>query len=288
MVTGASGQLGIEFVKKASLLGFEVYSPSSVDLDITDFNHIESFILEREPHVVVNCAAWTDVESANLNATQANLINNLSVKNLAVVSRKLDCKFLTISTDYVFDGNSQNPWKVSDQGNPKSIYGKTKYDGEKAARLIYPEGTHIIRTAWLYSPWRTNFVKSIIRLGLQSQEPINVVNDQFGQPTLARDLAGHLIEFLVKDCGPGIYHATNSGVSSWFQFAQKIFKEIGLNSDRIHPISTELYHSKVDRPKYSVLDNFNVSESFVEPMRPWSEALSESIDEILFEVKRGI
>lgn len=288
MVTGASGQLGIEFVKEASLFGLEVYPTSSIDLDITDFNRVENFILKKEPDVVLNCAAWTDVESANLNAKQADLINNLSVKNLAKLSSNLGCKFLTISTDYVFDGESQIPWKNSDKGNPKSIYGKTKFDGENAALSVYPNGAHIIRTAWLYSPWRRNFVKSIIKLGLQSQEPINVVNDQFGQPTLAKDVAMYLIEFLVKDCGPGIYHATNSGVASWFQFAQKIFDEIGLNPDRINPISTEFYNSKVDRPKYSVLESVNDKKKSLEPMRPWTEALSESIDEILYEVKRGI
>lgn len=288
LICGSSGQLGTELIRILQGKKFEFFGFNSKEMDLSQFENVRRLIVSIKPNIIVNCAAWTNVELAESNEKDANLCNFLGVVNLATIAKEINSRFFTISTDYVFDGVSETPWKITDKANPKNAYGRSKYKGEKGALEIYPIGTTVIRTAWLYSPWRKNFAKSVIRLAIINQKSLKIVDDQFGQPTLARDLAKFIVSLIEAECKPGILHATNSGSTSWYNFAKQIFLEIGQDPDRIFPISTAQFESKVERPLYSVLENTNNQDYSIKQLRNWREALTESVSEILFEVEKEL
>jgi dTDP-4-dehydrorhamnose reductase len=235
--------------------------------------------------VIINCAAWTDVDAAETNEALASKANSYGAENIALAAKSCGAKLIHISTDYVFSGESETPWQVADDIDPQSAYGRTKADGEGRVLGTYPENSSIIRTAWLYSPRGKNFAKTMTRLALNGDGEVRVVNDQMGQPTSATDLAKQLIELSLSSSPAGIYHGTNSGQATWFDFAQEIFKLSGADVNRVIPVSSNEYLRAANRPSYSVLSHDSWAKTSIKPMRDWRIALIEEMPAIISTVK---
>jgi len=278
LVTGGNGQLGQELQKIITLQKYPNYNFifSDVDtLDITDKTQIRAFVNEYNINIVVNAAAYTAVDKAETEADLAYSINEIGASNLAEIAREFDLLLIHISTDYVFDGISVNPYKTTDAPNPLSVYGKSKLAGEIA---ITNSGCRsvIIRTSWLYSEFGHNFVKTIIKLSKEKKE-LNVVNDQIGAPTYAEDLAALILKFIEKKNdlkGCNIYHYANEGVISWYDFAVEIVK-LSKSDCKINPIPAELYPSKTTRPQYSVFDLSKIKNELEIEIPYWKESLKK-------------
>jgi dTDP-4-dehydrorhamnose reductase len=285
LITGGSGQLGIAVSQELGVRGILFKAWGSKDLDITQGPIVQDLVSDLSPKVIVNCAAWTDVDGAETNELEAFRVNVNGAENLALAAKNCGAKLIHISTDYVFSGENKSPWKTGDVISPQSAYGRTKADGESRALEVYPENASIVRTAWLYSPWGKNFAKTMTRLALTGNVEVRVVNDQMGQPTAATDLAKQLIELVLSSSSPGVYHGTNSGEASWFEFAQEIFKLMGADVNRIGPISSSEYLRPAKRPTYSVLSHDSWSKTSVQPMRDWRIALEEAMPSIISAVK---
>ena len=268
LVTGANGQLGSELSKLLP----DAFLADKNRLDITDFKAVDSFINSNNIDTIINCAAYTAVDKAEDEKDMAYKVNVVGAENLA----KTKCKLIHISTDYVFDGNSCRPYKPEDKTNPVSVYGKTKLQGEEAI-LKNNRNTIIIRTAWLYSKNGNNFMKTMQRLGAE-KESVNVVYDQVGTPTLAGDLAKAIVDILpqINEETAGIYHYTNEGVCSWYDFACKIMELSGLNC-KVNPILSEQYPTKAVRPHYSVLDKSKIRKTFNLEIKHWEDALKKCL-----------
>jgi dTDP-4-dehydrorhamnose reductase len=235
--------------------------------------------------VIINCAAWTDVDGAENNELQAAKVNSQGAENVALAAKNCGARLFHISTDYVFSGNSNSPWQAHDLINPQSAYGRTKASGEVRVLGAYPENSSIVRTAWLYSPWGKNFAKTITRLAIEGDDEVRVVMDQIGQPTSATDLAKQLVDLGLSTSPTGIYHGTNSGAGTWFEFAQEIFKFVDADTSRIQPVSSSKYPTIAKRPKYSVLAHDAWSETSVPSMRDWEIAIAEAMPGIISAVK---
>ena len=268
LVTGGNGQLGTELKK---LLPDAVFADVE-DLDITDEAAVNSFVKENNIETVVNCAAYTAVDNAEEDTSTAYKVNVIGPENLA----KTGCKIIHISTDYVFDGKGYKPYHPNDETNPVSIYGKTKRAGEEAV-INNAKVAVVIRTAWLYSPYGNNFVKTMRRFGAE-RESLNVVADQVGTPTYAGDLAKAIVEILpqMNESNKGIYHFTNEGVCSWYDFANTIMELSGLNC-KVNPIPSSAYPTKATRPFYSVLDKTSIKETFNISIEHWTEGLKRCL-----------
>lgn len=269
LLTGSKGQLGIalqDFYKSDN--EYQVVPTDIDEIDITDIENTREVIKRIKPDIIINCAAYTNVDKSEIYKEEAYNINVTGVKNLAIVSKEVDAVFVQISSDYVFDGSSTKPYIETDECNPLSIYGKTKYESEQII-LNSLDKFFIVRTAWLYGEGN-NFVRTMLKLAEQ-REKITVVEDQFGTPTSAVELA-KTIGFLLKTKEYGVYHATCEGSCSWYEFAKKIF-ELTHTSIKVIPVSTEEYPSKVNRPHYSVLENKALKEKFNYYMPYWEEAL---------------
>jgi dTDP-4-dehydrorhamnose reductase len=286
LITGASGQLGLAMQEELKANKIEFLALDSKTLDITNASVVERKFLEHKPKVVVNCAAWTDVDGAEANKDQAFAVNSVGVKNLAVASKNLGATFVHISTDYVFSGENTSPWLENEDRNPSSIYGLSKKEGEISVQETYPEGSYIVRTAWLYSSRGKNFAKTITRLALRGDGEIKVVDDQIGQPTSAKDLAKQIIKLVLGKASYGIYHGTNAGSASWFDFAREIFVLAGEDASRLVPVSTSEFPRPAERPKYSILSHESWRNSGIEEMREWEKALAEEMPIILIQLKR--
>ncbi|AXM89106.1 dTDP-4-dehydrorhamnose reductase [Anoxybacillus ayderensis G10] len=271
VVTGANGQLGQELVRQLQQTNVELYSFTKRDLDITNESIVNEVITKIKPDIIINAAAYTKVDQAEIEEETAYLVNAFGQRNLAVVAEKVEAKICYISTDYVFDGNSTVPYREYDQTNPLGVYGKSKHAGEELTRSLCSR-YFIVRTAWVYGEFGQNFVKTMLRL-VKEKEEIGVVNDQIGSPTYTVDLARFIIE-LVQTEKFGIYHATNSGSCSWYEFAKAIFEESNMKV-KVHPITTEQFPRPAKRPKYSVLDNFSLKVNGFPMLRHWREALKE-------------
>ena len=270
LVTGANGQLGSEL---KSLLGTSAVYVDRAELDISDELAVRNFLEKNQFDGVVNCAAYTAVDKAEDEPVEADRINHLGPKWLAKYGKCM----IHISTDYVFDGIHHIPYVEDDVTNPVSIYGKTKLAGEKAV-LEQAETALIIRTAWLYSLHGSNFVKTMLRLG-RERESLNVVCDQIGSPTSAADLAKTIVEILpqINLKKKEVYHFTNEGVCSWYDFAVAIMKLAGL-SCKVLPIESGDYPAKASRPYYSVLNKMKIKNDFKLTIRHWHDALVDVID----------
>lgn len=278
MVTGANGQLGQCFRAITPGLGTkDRWFYSDVDsLDITDPVAVEEMVTAIKPDIIVNCAAYTNVDKAEDNADAAMQINAVGPKNLANSACGQGATLIHISTDYVYDGTMNRPYREDDDSvNPLNIYGKTKALGEQE---IIDSGCKylIFRTAWLYSEYGNNFVKTVKRFADEGKD-MNVVFDQIGTPTYAMDLATMIIAVIT--CGQhthtGIYHYTNEGVASWYDFACAIYRGLTeLPAGRIHPIKSKEYKTAAERPAYSVLDKTKVKETFKMPIKHWEDALT--------------
>ena len=260
LVTGGKGQLGREINKLSTSYNFDWLFSDSNTFDLSDLKNISVFLDKCNPDIIINCAAYTSVDSAEDNFETADIINHKSVKLIAKWCNKTHCKLIHISTDYVFDGNSNTPYNEKDLTNPLNNYGKTKLLGDISCQKNNPSSI-IIRTSWLYSSFGNNFLTKIINL-MQDSDEIKIVDDQFGSPTYAFDLANTIL-FLIKNkkWRSGIYNYTNSGNISWYGFANEIKYIYGF-STVIKPISTKEYSQKVIRPKYSILDNSKIINTF--------------------------
>ena len=264
LVTGANGQLGTELQK---LLPNAIFADVDV-LDISDLKAVKDFVSDNHINVIINCAAYNAVDKAEDNAVLAKKINEDGPRNLALSGAKV----VHISTDYVFSGTNYKPYLPEDETNPVSIYGKTKRAGEVAV-LENTKIAVVIRTAWLYSAHGNNFVKTMRRLGGE-KENLNVVADQIGSPTFAGDLAQAIVNILphMNESNKGIYHYTNEGVCSWYDFATEIMNLSGLKC-KVNPIPSSAYLTKATRPFYSVLSKEKIKNVFNIEIPHWKESL---------------
>jgi len=269
LIAGGTGQLGIALGKVLQAQSIPYISLGSLELDIRNVNQTNQILQSLKPSIVVNAAAWTDVDSAEKNEDNAYAVNAIGAANLAAASRTIGAKFVHISTDYVFSGEGNQQWKEDGIHSPVSAYGRTKSAGETLVLSVYPENSYIVRTAWLYSPWGKNFAKTMQKLALANNNKVQVVSDQIGQPTSALSLAEQIVT-LVKSGAPfGVYHGTNSGEASWFEFAREIFSAIGADASRVTPIKSEEYKQIAKRPSYSVLSHEKSINIGIYSMKEW-------------------
>ncbi len=260
LVTGGNGQLGCEINQLSSNYNYDWLFTDTDIFDISDLININVFLDKCNPDVIINCAAYTAVDNAEVDFEKANTINHKAVELIAQWSKKNNCKLIHISTDYVYDGTSFTPVKEDMQANPVNNYGKTKLFGDIACLKNNPSSI-IIRTCWLYSSFCKNFVTNMINL-MKSKSELKVINDQVGSPTYAGDLAKTILDLIThKNWIPGIYHYTNLGKVSWFDFANEIKSIYGFNTS-IDSISSKEYSIKTKRPKYSLLDNSKIKNTF--------------------------
>ena len=260
LVTGGKGQLGCEINKFSSNYNYDWLFSDTHIFDLSDLKNINVFLDKSSPDIIINCAAYTSVDNAEVDFVIANTINHKSIELIAKWSYNNNCKLIHISTDYVYDGTSLTPLNENMQANPVNNYGKTKLFGDLACMKNNPSSI-IIRTSWLYSSFGNNFVKKMINL-MKSKSELNVINDQVGSPTFAADLAEVILRIINKKIWkPGIYHYTNLGKVSWFDFANDIKSIYGFNT-RIDSISSKEYSIKTKRPKYSLLDNSKIKNTF--------------------------
>lgn len=285
LITGGSGQLGLALQAELSVRGIDFASVNSQDLDITKQINVNELVDSLQPSVIVNAAAWTDVDGAETNETSANAVNAVGPQNLAIAANNVGARFVQVSTDYVFSGEGTTPWGENADHNPQSVYGSTKSDGEKLVMGAHPTGSYVIRTAWLYSSHRKNFAKTMTKLALSGEGEVRVVNDQMGQPTFTGDLAKQIVDLALSDARVGIYHGTNSGQATWFEFAQEIFKLAGADVLRVAPVSSSEYPRPAKRPSNSVLGHDAWTKTTVAPMRNWRIALAEAMPAIISAVK---
>ena len=278
-ITGGSGQLAKSLVNLLNQREIPHIAWSRADLDISDLTAINK-IKESKISVLINCAAWTDVDGAEDETKKALLVNKVGAENVALAARELEIPLIHISTDYVFSGNVQRPWKVNDDTGPTTQYGITKLMGEEAIKDIWPDKGIILRTAWLYGPYGKNFAKTILRKILGTKDSIRVVNDQLGQPTSTVDLAKQILRCIDLECPPGTYHATNSGEASWWEFASELANLCEVDGNRIQAVTSKEFASKAKRPTYSVLDLSDWDRLGIEPMQDWRGALVEIFPEI--------
>jgi len=284
LVTGSNGQLGTELVTRYSERpNVELFVGDLPDIDITSELSIASTFASIAPDVVINCAAWTAVDAAEEKESSAFTVNAEGPAILASYCARAGARLVQISTDYVFEGDASEPYAEDAQPGPITAYGRTKLSGENFVRELLPNNHLVIRTAWLYSPTGHNFVKTIVN-AQRDRETLSVVTDQIGQPTSASDLADQIVALLDTYPGSGIFHGTNSGVTSWFEFARAIMSEIGEDPERILPTDSSSYVQLAPRPAYSVLGHEGWASVGMAPMRDWRIALHEAMPDILLAI----
>ena len=279
LITGCNGQLGNEMQLLEQVHAEHRYFNTDVaELDITDSAAIERFVTENAIDGVVNCAAYTAVDKAEENQDFCRVLNADAPGYLAAAIEKRGGWMIQVSTDYVFDGTNHKPYVETDPVCPNSTYGRTKLAGEQAV-MTSCSRSMVIRTAWLYSTFGNNFVKTMIRLGKEKQE-LGVIFDQIGTPTYARDLAVAIFAAISKGVVPGIYHFSNEGVISWYDFTKAIHRIAGISTCHVRPLHTEEYPTPAARPHYSVLDKTKIKQTFGIEIPYWEESLKECIEKL--------
>ncbi len=273
LVTGAKGQLGTEMVKLLKEMKYEVYGYGRAELDITDFQQVKNVIDHIRPNIVIHAAAYTKVDAAESEPDQTFLVNAYGTRNVTVASEHIGAKLVYISTDYVFDGTANVPYNEFAFTNPINVYGKSKLAGEQFVRDLHSK-FFIIRTSWVYGKHGNNFVKTMLKLA-QEQKQLFVVDDQIGCPTYAVDLVSCIFQ-LIQTEKYGVYHISNSGHCSWYEFAKAIFEEANVNIV-VNPCKTKDYPRPARRPPYSVLDHMALRLNGFKELRHWREALKEFI-----------
>lgn len=284
LLTGGSGQLGRTILDDFS--NCEFYAPTRKTLDVTSKESVIRAVSTFKPAVIINTAAWTNVPKAEDCPGEAFDLNVTAVENLVFAGNIVGAKFLQISTDYVFDGKSSIPYQEDSIKNPTSVYGSSKSLAEDFLLSEYPSNSYIIRTSWLFSKYGNNFVKSILKKLVVNDSEIEVVNNQQGCPTLARDFACALEIICKKEMNPGIYHFANSGRATWYSFAQKIAEYSNHDAKRVVPVNSKFSRNQVQRPSFSVLDTSKYSTVTGENPPTWEKSLQAEIKSILAEVKR--
>lgn len=274
LITGCNGQLGRALNELLRDSNVEIINTDVAELDICDLEQVRRLLTEERPDTIINCAAHTAVDKCETDAENAQKINGLGPKNLATAAKEIDAQMVQVSTDYVFSGDADTPYTEEDAPCPQSVYGSTKLEGEQAVTSIL-ERYYIVRTAWLYGDGN-NFVKTMLRLA-KTKDEITVVNDQYGSPTSAMELA-RMILHIVDSGEYGIYHGTCEGIASWYEFACKIFALAGVDINVV-PVTTEEYPASVaKRPAYSVLENKKLNSQGSYRMKQWEDALKEYMD----------
>ncbi len=300
LVTGAAGMLGRDLTALLAARGEEITALTRADLDITDLAAVAKAVDAAKPDVVVNCAAWTAVDAAEEHEARALAINGHGAANLAAACAAAGALLVHPSTDYVFDGQARSPYPEDAPTAPAGAYGRTKLAGEQAVRAALPGASYIVRTAWLYGAHGKNFVKTMLRLAADGTSP-GVVADQHGQPTWTADVAAQVVALIERSAPPGVYHATSSGQTSWFGFAEEIFQhyhasvragqdqdqgqDLGGEPERSlaspRPISTADYPTPARRPAYSVLGHDAWPAAGIAPIGDWKEALHRALPGIM-------
>jgi dTDP-4-dehydrorhamnose reductase len=268
LITGAAGMLGQDL--QQALAGRDVTALSRADLDVTDRQAVDEAVAGHD--VVVNAAAYTKVDDAETHEDDARAVNADGPAVLAAATVAAGARLVQVSTDYVFDGNGTSPYQEDEPTDPIGAYGRTKAAGEAAVRRIAPDSSYIVRTAWLYGAGGPNFAKTMIRLA-GSHETVSVVTDQVGQPTWTGDLARQIVALLDAEAPAGVYHGTNAGQASWYDFTRAIFTEVGLDPERVLPTDSSAFVRPAPRPAYSVLGHDAWGRVGVPPMRDWQAAL---------------
>lgn len=279
LVTGSNGQLGSELKELSPFYpAYEFHFLTRNELPLNDNEVIRKAISDIDPAYLINCAAYTAVDKAESEKEEAFQVNASAVAVMAELCNKTGCKFIHISTDYVFDGTHRNPLTEDAPVSPINAYGESKLGGERAALEANPDSV-IIRTSWVYSFYGKNFVKTMIRL-MTEKESISVVNDQSGSPTYAADLARAIMTIIErKEWNPGIYHFSNEGVITWFDFAKEIAALIDTNC-KVNPTTTENFPTPAKRPRFSAMDKHKIKSTFGIYIRPWQTSLKEFITKL--------
>ncbi len=277
LITGSKGQLGSEIKELSTEYDYNFFFTDKKSLDISNQEDINNFIETNNINIIINCAAYTAVDKAEDDETNADKINHLAVKYLSQISKEKNIKLIHVSTDYVFNGEAFKPYVESDTTNPNGIYGKTKFDGEVAMQNINPDNSIIIRTSWVYSSFGANFVKTMLRLA-KEKDSLGVIFDQVGTPTYARDLAKAILDILVnvKSEKVEIYNYSNEGVLSWYDFAKEIMRMAKLEC-RINPIETTEYPTPAKRPHYSLLNKSKIKQDFELVIPYWKDSLDNCL-----------
>jgi len=285
LVTGANGQLGSEIRRavKGHEANLSFIFTDVAELDITDLDTLKNFVKENQIKYIVNCAAYTAVDKAEDDVELCYKINRDAVRNLGVAAADNGANVIHVSTDYVFDGTNTRPYVETDPVSPRSVYGKSKQEGEAALIEVCPASA-IIRTAWLYSIFGNNFVKTMIKLG-KERESLSVVADQTGTPTNAADLAKAIVRIIDYSEAnsrfeSGIYHYSNEGVTTWYDFTVEIHKDAGITTCKVSPITTDQYPTRAVRPQYSVLDKTKIKNTFGIDIPQWQDSLQVCIEEL--------
>lgn len=276
LVTGAGGQLGRELALWPEHPEWVLVGLGRNEMDITSLEQCRRAVAEHAPDVVIHCAAYTAVDQAESDPDAAFRINAVGTRNVALASREVGAKLIYVSTDYVFDGNCDQPYREYDGTNPQSVYGKSKLAGEQLVQSLH-DRWFIVRTSWVYGLHGANFVKTMLKLG-KEKDKLGVVHDQHGSPTYTKDLAAFLLQLAGTE-SYGIYHASNTGSCTWFEFAKAIFEESGMTIE-LNPCTTEEFPRPAPRPRYSVMDHGSIRVNGLEDLPPWREALKAFLEEM--------
>lgn len=286
LVTGAGGMLGTDLVAALTSRGEPVTVMDRASLDVTAAAAVTDAIAGCRPDVVVNCAAWTAVDDAEASEEQALAVNAGGAANLAAACAGLGARLVQVSTDYVFAGEAGEPYAEDDVPAPRTAYGRTKLAGERAVLGRLPGSGYIIRTAWLYGAHGPNFVRTMIKL--EGQRPtVDVVDDQYGQPTWTVDVACQVIALVHSTAAPGIYHATSSGQTTWFGLAREIFGLLGADPSRVRPIPSSALARRAPRPAYSVLGHRAWAAPGIAPIGEWRTGLRHAFPGLLAAYRAG-
>lgn len=278
LVTGVKGQLGYDVVRELQKRGHEAVGVDIDEMDITDAAAVERVMTEVQPDAVIHCSAYTAVDRAEEDIEICRRVNVDGTENIAKICKKLDCKMLYLSTDYIFSGDGERPWEPDDEASPLNAYGQSKYDGELALKK-YVEKYFIVRISWVFGINGNNFIKTMLRLGRENGA-VKVVDDQIGSPTYTYDLARLLVDMIESD-RYGAYHATNEGICSWYEFAKEIFRAAGMDNVSVTPVKSGEFPVKAKRPKNSRMSKEKLVANGFSLLPAWQDAVARYIINLL-------
>lgn len=277
LVTGVGGQLGHDVVRELEQRGHEVTGVGREEMDITDAEKVRKVIRDCVPDAVIHCSAYTAVDRAEDEADQCRKVNVEGTKNIAEICAELDCKMIYISTDFVFSGEGERPWETDDAAGPISVYGRTKYEGEDEVKSRLGK-FFIVRISWVFGKNGNNFVKTMLRIGKEN-DAVKVVDDQIGSPTYTRDMAVLLAD-MVQTEKYGVYHASNEGFCSWYEFAKEIFRLAGMDDVSVTPITSDQFPAKAKRPFNSRMSKEKLVKEGFNKLPSWQDALKRYVQEL--------
>ena len=276
LVTGVKGQLGHDIVNECKKRNIEAVGVDVEEMDITDVKKVDEVIKAGNYDAVIHCAAWTAVDKAEDEVEACTKVNVDGTKNIAKVCKELDIPMMYFSTDYVFDGQGDKAWQEYDERHPLNVYGQTKYEGELAVEAL--DKFFIVRIAWVFGVNGSNFIKTMLRLG-KERGAVSVVNDQIGSPTYTYDLSKLVVDMIQTD-KYGIYHATNEGLCSWYEFACEIFKQAGMDDVNVTPVDSNAFPAKAKRPNNSRMSKEMLDKNGFKRLPTWQDALGRYLKEI--------